>query len=188
MRLYPGFRPPRAVPGKGRAVSDAKPPFTQATVMLNGCRLVRGLSSTEASGIGELLSGIDPWLTLGYSASALAGYLMRDDPGLHRFLVRIEDMPAGVMAIRHPWLRGPYIELLGLAPDIQGIGLGRELLRWAEAEAAAVAGNVWVAVSDSNTRARSFYEKAGFLPVGRLEGLVREGMDEWLLRKRLSCD
>jgi len=167
---------------------DAKTTFTRPRIRLNGCRLVRALSAAEASGIGEQLSGIEPWLTLGYSASALAGYLLRDDPALHRFLVRVEDAPAGVIAIRHPWLRGPYIELLGLAPDFQGIGIGVELLRWAEAEAAAVAGNLWVVVSECNERALMFYEKAGFEPVGRLDGLVREGMDEWLLRKRLPCD
>lgn len=188
MRIHPGLRPARAVPGEGEAMTDAQSPFTRPQVMLTGCRLVRGLSATEASCIGELLSGIDPWLTLGYSASALAAYLLRDDPALHRFLVNVEEAPAGIMAIRHPWLRGPYIELLGLAPEVQGIGIGRELLRWAEAEAAMAAGNLWVAVSEGNERARSFYEKAGFIPVGRLEGLVREGMDEWLLRKRLPCD
>ena len=169
-------------------MSETMAPFSRPQVTLNGCRLMRGLSATEASWIGERLSEIDPWLTLGYSASALAGYLLRDDPALHRFLVRVEEVPAGVMAIRHPWLRGPYIELLGLAPAFQGIGIGGELLRWAEAEAAAVAGNLWVAVSEINARARSFYGQAGFVPVGRLDGLVRPGMDEWLLRKRLNGD
>lgn len=188
MRLHPGRRPARPVSGQGREMSDTMAPFNRPQVTLNGCRLVRGLSAAESSWIGERLSGIDPWLTLGYSPSALAGYLSRDDPALHRFLVRVKGVPAGVMAIRHPWLRGPYIELLGLAPEFQGIGIGGELLRWAEAEAAAVSGNLWVAVSETNERARFFYGNAGFVPVGRLEGLVRPGMDEWLLRKRLNGD
>lgn len=160
-------------------------PFTAFLIHLPRCTLLRAVSEAEASQIGGQLAGLDPWRTLGFSPAALAGYLLRDDPALHRYAVHVADSLAGVVCIRHPWLRGPYVELLGLTSGFQGQGLGCELLDWVESEARPVANNVWVAASSFNERALAVYRRAGFEPVGVLEGLVVEGWDEVLLRKRL---
>ncbi|MDD1650931.1 MAG: GNAT family N-acetyltransferase [Methylococcaceae bacterium] len=161
-------------------------PFTELQVHLARCTLTRGLSEEEANHIGGQLAALDPWLTLGFSPSVLSGYLQRDDPALHRYAVSVDEALAGVICIRHPWLRGPYIELLGLADGFRGQGIGRALLDWVEREVHTVANNVWVAASSFNERALAVYRGAGFEPVGVIEGLVREGRDEVLLRKRLG--
>jgi ribosomal protein S18 acetylase RimI-like enzyme len=132
------------------------------------------------------LAAMDPWAKLGYAAASLARYLSRPDPALARYLLRRDDQPAGFLAVRHPWLRGPYIEVLAVLPPHQGTGLGRQMVEWCESQAAAVSANLWVCVSDFNLAARDFYARLGFAEQARLDGLVADGRTELLLRKRLG--
>ena len=94
-------------------------------------------------------------------------------------------MAIGVLCVRCRWLRGPYIELLGLDENHQGQGIGSELLAWIEQETKPHANNIWVATSAFNTRAITIYERFGFTQVGLLDGLVMDGKSEVLMRKRL---
>ena len=91
---------------------------------------------------------------------------------------------AGAMTVRWPWLHGPYLELLAVLPEAQGRGLGGALLGWLIAQVPS-SRNLWVAVSAFNTGARRFYARHGFVEVGTVPGLVRDGFDEILLRKAL---
>lgn len=150
------------------------------------CVLTLPPSAAEAEAIGQALAGLDPWATLGFSAAGLAGYLVRDDPALRRYVVRVDGVAAGIIAIRWPWLRGPYIEMLGLAETCQGRGVGKALLTWTETEARRVAPNLWVVASSFNQQALTFYRRHGFRDVGILSGLVKPGFDEVLLRKCLD--
>jgi GNAT superfamily N-acetyltransferase len=130
------------------------------------------------------MASMDPWRRLGYGVSALQRYLVTDSPALVRHEIAVEGECAGVVAVRAPWLRGPYLELLAVLPAHQGRGIGAAVLRWLEAEAAP-ARNLWVMVSAFNEGARRFYARHGFVEVGAVPGLVREGFDEVLMRKAL---
>jgi ribosomal protein S18 acetylase RimI-like enzyme len=152
-------------------------------VHLAGCRLSTPPGPEQAQTIASMLAASDPWLTLNFSASALAAYLTRDDPALRRYMITVSGRPAGVICVRHPWLRGPYIELLGISPNFRGQGLGGQVLAWAEAEARRGAKNLWVVASAFNQRALDFYQRQGFRTVATLPGLVAPGQDEILLRK-----
>lgn len=148
---------------------------------------MRLLHEDEIDALAARLGGMDPWARLGYGAGALANYLRRDDPALRRLVLERDGRPAGMMALRAPWLRGPYIELLAVMPDHQGGGLGRAMVEWAAAQAAG-APNLWACVSAFNTSARAFYASAGFEEVAPLPDLVAPGQDEILLRRRLVLD
>ena len=161
-------------------------PFGGGSWQLGSCELSSPPSAAEAENLGTLLAAMDPWLTLEVSSGGIAAYLLREDPALFRYVVRVEGGTSGILCVRWPWLRGPYIELLGLAPDCQGHGIGAELLAWTEAEARKTGANLWVAASAFNRRAVDFYRKHGFREIGAIEGLVRPGYDEILLRKRLD--
>ena len=84
----------------------------------------------------------------------------------------------------HPWLKGPYPELLAMLPPFQGRGVGSEILAWFEQVALThAARNLWVCASSFNARAIEFYKRQGFRVAATLPGLVVEGCDEILLRK-----
>ena len=134
--------------------------------------------------LGAALASMDPWLTLGTSASALTGMLLEPDHHLRSEAVFIDAVPAGVVALRHPWLYGPYIALLAVLPDWQGRGIGSVILRRIEQEMQPK--NVWVCVSSFNRAAERFYIRNGFAHVGPLSGLLRPEFNELLMRKRLG--
>lgn len=137
---------------------------------------LRPLADDDIEPFAAVLSGIDPWRRLGYSPSMLALYLGRTDPALTRMV-----LPGrGLIALRSPWLRGPYVELLAVLPEAQGQGGGRRLLDWAEGRGGA---NLWACVSAFNHPARAFYARMGFAETAALPGLVTDGEDEILLRK-----
>lgn len=166
-------------------VSNSTPPFGSTFFQLRSCILKSGFSAIDAVNLSQSLSGIDPWLTLGFSSNSLAGYLQRNDPSLFRFAILIDKEIVGAVSVRYPWLRGPYIEFLGIRVDFQGRGLGKEILTWVEEETKPHARNLWIAVSDFNDRAISIYESFGFRKIGSLDGLVAENASEILLRKQI---
>lgn len=151
---------------------------------LDGC-LLRDLEAGEAAALAQSLASMNPWKRLGYGAAALQRYLERDDPALSRWVIERGGAPAGLLALRSPWLRGPYIELFAVQPAFQGHGLGRTVMAWAARHAAEIAPNLWACVSDFNAPARAFYARHGFEEVAPLDGLVQQGNSEILLRRRL---
>ena len=158
--------------------------FSNKTVQLENTRL-KPVSNDHAEALGKALSVLSPWSTLSISALDLTSYLSRADPALHRYSILIEGKLAGVVAIRSPWLRGPYLELLAVLPGFQRRGIGRHVLEWMEREVRGKRDNLWVVTSDFNAPALKFYAAHGFEITGTLQGLVRENLDEILLRKQL---
>lgn len=90
---------------------------------------------------------------------ALASYLLRPDTAVHRYAVMVQQQISGGGGVRCPWLRGPCLELLGLAVAVQGRGVGSEILQWIAAQARRESSNVWVLVSSFNAPARTFYAR-----------------------------
>jgi GNAT superfamily N-acetyltransferase len=146
----------------------------------------RGIRSGEGEKFGKALASMDPWKTLGYTVSGLAKYLTRADASLERFSWVVSDRPVGVVCVRYPWLRGPFVEMLAVLPGEQGRGVGRDVLSWVEGNSRWSGGNVWVTVSAFNGRARDFYLQCGYEEVGRLPCLIAANQDEILLRKMLG--
>jgi diamine N-acetyltransferase len=144
------------------------------------------LAEDEAAGLGAAFAAIDPWASYGYPAAALATYFGKREPDAPRFLLKFRNEVAGAMGMRCDWLRGPYLQFLGILPPFQRRGFGRTLLTWIEREArAAQERNLWVAASEINSDAIRFYERHGFAQAARLPDLVYDGRTEVLLRKRL---
>ena len=159
-------------------------PFASENYVASPLFLKR-LEPTVSATIAGQLAMMDPWKGLGYGASALSSYLAGPDPALNRFIVEEEGERVGVVCIRVPWLRGPYLELLAVLPHAQGQGVGHSILTWLEQEARRSANNLWTVTSEFNTRARRFYQAAGFVEVAPLPDLVISGYNELLLRKSL---
>ena len=147
---------------------------------------LRRLDADAAAIVGPLLAASDPWRRLGFTAADMTRYLARDDAGLDRFLVSVDGAPAGALCLRFPWLRGAYVELVGLAPAARGGGVGRAIIDWMADVITGRAGNLWATVSAFNAGARRFYATHGFVEVATLADSVRSGEDDILVRKRLT--
>lgn len=139
-----------------------------------------------ARALGNTLATIDPWARYAFSADALTTYLAGVEGDAPRYVLSIDNTYAGAIGIRTKWLRGPYLQFLGILPGYQSQGAGRLVLAWFEGCARAKQErNLWVAASDFNSAALRFYERHGFHRAARLDGLVEDGVTEILLRKRL---
>jgi len=163
-----------------------KKAFSTDIYSFDNCQLSSPLTNEQALAIAQMLSISDPWKKLNFSTSALSNYLMREDTSLRRYSVFENGNLVGVICVRHPWLRGPYIELLGLFPNSRGKGIGKQLIAWVETEARREAKNLWVVASSFNHQALNFYQSLGFYPIGPIQGLVTPEYDEILLRKCLT--
>jgi ribosomal protein S18 acetylase RimI-like enzyme len=133
--------------------------------------------------LGPALAAIDPWARMSYPAAALTEFLARRQDGVRKYAVSCEGALAGAVSVQDDWLKGPYLQLLGLLPGYQGRGIGSALMGWFEAGAVPGARNLWVVVSAFNDRAAAFYRAHGYEPAATLPDLVADGYDEILLRK-----
>lgn len=148
---------------------------------------LHAMTPDAAATLGQAFAAIDPWVRYPFSPDALAQYFNATESGAPRFAVAIDGTLAGVIGTRANWLRGPYLQFLGIVPSYQNQGAGQLLLAWFEGEARARGErNIWVAASDFNATALSFYERHGFQRAARLDGLIQDGVTEILLRKKLG--
>lgn len=154
-------------------------------LQLKSCILVP-LEFCNCEDIAKVIAAMEPWRSLGYNVDVLARYMKRPDPALNRFGVLVAGEMAGAFCVRFPWLLGPFLELMAVFERFQGRGVGREIMKWVEAQAVGTSRNLWTSASSFNTRARSFYGRLGFTEVAVLPDLVKNGYEEILLRKRLD--
>ena len=138
------------------------------TVQLPGLTF-EPMSRAAAETLAPLLANIDPWARYAYTAAALASFLAAEEVDAPRYSIAVDRAIAGAVSIRKNWLRGPYLQFLGILPPYQNQGIGGSVLNWFENQACeASAQNIWVAVSEFNARALSFYERHGFGRVAML--------------------
>jgi ribosomal protein S18 acetylase RimI-like enzyme len=134
--------------------------------------------------LAAAIVAMPPWSVMAYPAERLAKFLATADAGARRHVVEVDGREAGLVSVRDPWLKGPYLELLALLPLFQRRELGSAILAWLGREAVAGgARNLWVCASSFNEGALRFYERHGFRRAAILPGLVADGYDEILLRK-----
>jgi diamine N-acetyltransferase len=170
---------------ESRAAPPEKP-FAENRYNLASCELQR-LDDQRAGLISGNLVLQDPWLRLGYSDEGLFRYLSGTDPSLKRYAVVVSGQTTGVVCVRYPWLRGPYLELLAVFPSHQGRGIGRVIVGWMADACLGVSNSIWTTASSFNTRALAFYRNLGFAEIAALPDLVAGGRCEILLRKLLKC-
>lgn len=143
---------------------------------------IRALRAADRPALVALLAGSDPWLRLGYTAADWRRLLAGPLQGREAWVID-DGGPRGVALVRTPFLAGDYLELLAVAADSRGRGLGARLLAHVERIVFARATNLFVCVSDFNRPARRFYRSQGYGRVARLDDLLIAGSAEILLRK-----
>jgi ribosomal protein S18 acetylase RimI-like enzyme len=140
----------------------------------------------HAEALGLLLAGMDPWKAHGRTAAEMANRFTREDPSAGRFAILRDETIVGAVIVRYPFLRGAYLETLGLSEAARGAGIGSAIIGWMAAEIAGEAKNLWLCVTDWNEAARGFYRAQGFVEVAPLPDLSIEGTTEIFMRKKLQ--
>ncbi len=129
---------------------------------------------------------MEAWRSYNRTAASSAEFLSAQEAGAQRYIIRCDKHLAGAMCWRPNWLRGPYLQFLAVLPEAQNQGIGACVLRWLEGEAAAAGGrHVWIMVADGSSGASRFYECHGYETTAAVPDVVKDGMTELLLRKRV---
>lgn len=149
---------------------------------------LRPMDQVTASAMAEILAGMEPWSRLGSRAAVLAKVMMPlPEQGARSWCLMADGEPAGTFVVRGDWMGGPYLRLLAVTPAYQRLGLSRAAMNWWEIDARNQgAKNLWLTVTDFNVVARRHYETAGFREVAVLDDLIRDGINEILMRKPLK--
>jgi diamine N-acetyltransferase len=163
-------------------------PASEPLLLASGQRAALGpMGNNDAQVLAEQFVDMEPWQSLGTSTLGLERTMLPSSLWQGRsWCLALDAKPIGAMVIRDDWLRGPFLTMFAVVPQYQRQGLARASLSWWEADARRNhKSNLWLSVSDFNVPARRLYEQIGFKPVAHLDGLLVDGLDEILMRKRL---
>ncbi len=151
--------------------------------------IIRPLGDCDVNACASLMLAIPLW----------ARYRMTPERARATFADVREGSSSGVVAeddgriigflvyrVRGTFVHSGYILDVGVAPDAQNRGVGRQLMDAAEADIFRHGPNVFLMVSAFNTGAQRFYEERGYRRVGEIPDYVRRGITEILYRKTLG--
>ncbi len=135
----------------------------------------------DAHRCAKLMSTSEPWLTIGRTYEESLELIRR--PGREVHLAWDGDRFLGFIILVMEGAFVGYIQIVAVAPEARGSGVGTELVTFAEERIFARFPNVFLCVSSFNPRARKLYERLGYRLVGELKDYLVEGQSEFLLRK-----
>jgi diamine N-acetyltransferase len=145
------------------------------------------MTADTAAHLAPAVAAIGPWAHYNFTAQTLNAFLRGEMGDSHRFEILCDGQAAGAVVVRYPWLAGPYLQMLAVLPNYQGQSIGARVLDWYQVQGAqSKSRQVWLCVTAANTNAQRFYRSHGYELSVTLDGLMRDGDDELLMRKRLK--
>ena len=137
----------------------------------------------DREAVVTLLAESDPWKTLGYTPEDWKRIFCPVPKDREAYVLQFGGRVAGIAIVKPQFLLGDYLELLGIAPQARGTGLGTTLLNYIESAVFGRTKNLFACVSDFNSAAREFYKRRGFQEIGPMPNFLIPGSAEMLLRK-----
>lgn len=80
----------------------------------------------------------------------------------------------------------PYLHIIAVGSKFRNKGIGKELMEYYETIICAGRGKSFLVVADFNPKAKKLYEKIGYKEVGKVDGLYKAGVVEYLMMKILN--
>ena len=136
-----------------------------------------------------LMAATPLWQRYGVSAGGAAATLLKAQEEGGQCIVALEGDTVVGFVLYYPrgaFARSGYIRLIGVAPQRESHGVGARLMAASEAVMGALGSDVFLLVSDFNTRAQGFYRRLGYIHIATLPNYVIPGVAELLFWKRLS--
>jgi len=147
--------------------------------------VIRPISSeAEAKAAARMMADTEPWISLGFGYEAC--FARTSDPEKEKLGAFFDGQLAGFLILD---MRGPfagYIQTVCVADSARNLGIGSQLVDYAEARVGRVSPNVFLCVSSFNPGAKRLYERLGYQFVGPLTDYLITGHDELLYRKSLG--
>ena len=135
----------------------------------------------EAGRCAAMMSATDPWLKYGRKYDACLKALL--DQTSEIFVAVDDGQVVGFIAIVMRGALVGYIRMICIDESARGKGLGSQLVAFAEERIFRETPNVFLFVSEFNTRARALYERLGYEKVAEMRDYIARGISEILMRK-----
>lgn len=144
------------------------------------------LKRSHIAACEEIVAASEPWKTLNERIdflSALSGNRTKKQA----YVCTVGAETAGfILFTPEPvFARGGYLRAIGVSPKFRRRGIGKKLLSFSEKITAGHALHFFLCVSSFNRKAQAFYKNRGYTRVGKLPGLIRPGLSEYIYWKRL---
>jgi ribosomal protein S18 acetylase RimI-like enzyme len=136
---------------------------------------------SEAEDCARMMSGTDPWLTLGRTSAACL-QIVRDQ-SKEVYVAWLDRAVAGFLILN---MEGPfpgYIQTVCVDSEYRGQGIGSRLIQWAEERIFRDSPNIFMCVSSFNEDALRLYQRLGYAVIGELKDYLVRRHSEILLRK-----
>ncbi len=138
-------------------------------------------SDAEAEQCAAMMAASEPWISYGRTYERCLKIVR--DPGSELHIAVEEGHVRGfIIIVMHGAFVG-YIKILCVDPALRSKGIGSRLVAFAEERIFSESPNVFLCVSDFNTRARALYERLGYEKIGELRDYLAKGFTEVLMRK-----
>ena len=145
-------------------------------------RKLQNKSETEIC--AGMMSSLEPWVTLKRDYDTSLEIITDPDREVYIALGG-KEIAGFTILVMHGALIG-YIQSICVAPDWRNIGIGSQLMSFAETRIFNDAPNAFIMVSSFNPDAERLYHRLGFETVGELKDYIIPGHSEYLLRKSLG--
>jgi ribosomal-protein-alanine N-acetyltransferase len=138
----------------------------------------------EARACARMMSSSDPWIFFGRTFEQCLARL--NNPSGEVWVARSGGIAQGFIILVLQGGFVGYIQVVCVAAEIRGSGIGSGLVRFAEERIFREFPNVFLCVSSINPRARQLYERLGYTLVGELGDYLVRGYSEFLMRKSVG--
>lgn len=147
-----------------------------------------GLNNEAVQTAACMMSASEPWKTFGYDkAKCIEKIQSGIDSGAKLLLACEEDLVVGFALFSLTSFSGsPELCLICVDSIKRSKGIGTNLLRHVEAQVFASEVNLFLRVTDFNSRGIKFYEERGYKQIGRIEDYNIQGSSELIYRKTLG--
>lgn len=144
----------------------------------------RLVGDAEARICAEMMATSDPWVFFDRTFEQCLDRV--NNPMGEVWVARENGIARGFIILVLQGAFVGYIQVVCVAADARGSGVGSRLVGFAEERIFRQFPNVFLCVSSINPRARQLYERLGYTLVGELDDYIVRGHSEFLMRKSVG--
>jgi [ribosomal protein S18]-alanine N-acetyltransferase len=129
----------------------------------------------------NMMSATEPWSRYGMDYNKCLKAFEGDFKEI--YVLEMENRVVGFVILQISGTFKGYIQSICVSEPYRGRGVGKMLLGFCEKRILKISPNLFICVSSFNKGAIKLYYEFGFILVGELKDLIKEGFTEILLRK-----
>ncbi|NUN09260.1 MAG: GNAT family N-acetyltransferase [Ignavibacteriaceae bacterium] len=139
-------------------------------------------SAQDGAACAGIMIASEPWITFRTTYDEALSVI--NDPDNETFIFKLSDgTVAGFVTITLKGSLPGYIKRIAVSGKHRSVGMGKELMMFAEQRILPRTKNVFLCVSDFNPGAIDYYLNLGYEKIGEIKDYLVNGKREFIMRK-----